>query len=314
MAGTAAQRPPEGEALLAEIQRLARERGAVILAHNYQRPEVQDLADHVGDSLELSRLAAKAAEKVIVFCGVWFMAETAKILSPKKTVLIPDPKAGCPLADMCTPGQLAAFQAEHAGAVTVTYVNSSAEVKAMSDLCCTSANAAAVVRTVPEDREILFVPDRNLGRYVSEVTGRAMHLWDGFCVTHQRIRPEEVEAARAAHPGARVVVHPECTEEVTRLADEVASTSGILRYCRDSDAQTFIIGTENRMLHRLRKENPGKTFVPASPDADCMNMLLTTPEKVHRALRENKHEVVLDEEVRGRAARAVERMVEVLGD
>jgi len=300
-------------ALVEEIRRLARERGAVILAHNYQRGEVQDLADHVGDSLELSRIAAKAKEKTLVFCGVWFMAETAKILSPGKTVLIPEPKAGCPLADMCSPSQLAALQAEHPGAVTVTYVNSSAEVKALSDLCCTSANAAAVVRTVPAEKEILFVPDRNLGRYVREVTGRSMHLWDGFCATHERIGAGEVSSARAAHPDAKVVVHPECNEAVVRLADEVASTSGMLRYCAESGAASFIIGTEVNILHRLRAENPGKTFVPASENADCMNMQLTTLEKVHAAVRDGVHEVTLDEDVRRRAARAVERMVEVLG-
>ncbi|MFH0962484.1 MAG: quinolinate synthase NadA [Planctomycetota bacterium] len=294
----------------ARIRELARERRAVILAHNYQVAAVQDLADFVGDSLELSATAAKTDAKVIVFCGVLFMAETAKILSPDKTVLVPDRNAGCPLANMLTARELRALKAEHPDALVLCYVNSSADVKAESDICVTSGNAERVVAALPAGRPVIFVPDQSLGDYTSRKTGRPLILWNGYCPTHHRILAEHVLAARRAHPEAKVVVHPECTRDVIALADEVASTSGILRYCRSSDARAFIIGTESGLLHRLRRENAGKAFYQASPFSDCPNMRLTTPEKVLWSLEDMQCEVSVPEESARRAKRALDRMLE----
>ena len=294
-----------------EIERLKRERNAVILAHNYCRGEVQDLADFTGDSLELARRATKVEADVIVFCGVYFMAETAAILNPAKTVLIPDPSAGCPMADMITGEQLRRLKAQHPGAVAVCYVNSTAEVKAECDLCVTSGNAERVMATVPRDREILFVPDRHLGSHVSGLEGRSYVLWPGYCPTHARLTAKAIADARVAHPGAPVIVHPECTKEVRDAADERLSTGGMCRYARESAAQTILVGTEVGILHRLRKENPGKTFVPVSEALVCPNMKKTTVENLAAALREMKTRVTVPEEIARRAKRAIDAMLAI---
>jgi len=290
---------------------LKRQRNAVILAHNYQRGEVQDAADFTGDSLGLSRQAAKTDADVILFCGVHFMAETAAILCPDKTVLVPDPNAGCPMANMVSPRELAAMKARHPGALVVTYVNSTAAIKAMSDICCTSANAVKVVASLPRDREVLFVPDQSLGDYVAKQLGRPMILWGGYCPTHHRILARDVRAARAEHPDALFVCHPECTADVVALADKVASTSGILRFCRESAAEELIIGTEIGLLHQLRKQSPGKVFVEASPLADCPNMKLNTIEKMVWSLEDMVERVTVPPETTEKARRAIERMLEI---
>jgi quinolinate synthase len=299
------------QSLIERLAELKRERRAVILGHNYQRPEVQDASDFTGDSLGLSRRAADTDADVILFCGVHFMAETAAIVCSEKTVLIPDPHAGCPMADMITPRELARMKAEHPEAVVVCYVNSSAEIKAMSDLCCTSANAVAVVDSIPADREVLFVPDQSLGSWVARQLDRKLILWPGYCPTHHRILPEHVRAAKRDHPDAEVVVHPECIPEVTDLADHVASTSGMLGYCAESEAREFIIGTETGMLHPLKKENPGKEFYAASPLSDCPNMKLITVEKMVWALEDNQYVVEVPPEVAERARGALDRMLAI---
>ena len=297
--------------LVGRIEALKRERRAVILAHNYQRPEVQDVADFVGDSLELARSAAGTTASRIIFCGVGFMAQTAAILCPGKEVYIPDPNAGCPLANMISPRELAALKALHPDAAVVTYVNSSAEIKAMSDVCCTSSNSVAVAKSFPPSRRIIFTPDKNLGRYTARESGRELILWPGYCPTHAVILPRDVEEARRAHPAAKLVAHPECGEAVCDAADRVASTSGILRYCGETDAPEFIIGTEIGILHRLGKENPGKRFYAASLLADCPNMKLITLEKVLWALEDLVQRVEVPEAVARGARVAVERMVEI---
>jgi quinolinate synthase len=293
------------------LAELKASRQAVILAHNYQPAEVQDVADFVGDSLGLSQQAAKADAAVIVFAGVYFMAETAKIVCPEATVLIPDENAGCPMANMITPRQLAQTRRQHPDAAVVCYVNSSAAVKAMSDICCTSSNATRVVESIPRDREVLFIPDKSLGRYVSEQLDRELILWPGYCPTHHRILASDIKRIKAEHPDARVVVHPECTKEVVELADAAASTSGILAYARESDASEFVIGTEVGILHRLRKENPDKTFYPASPLSDCPNMKLTTLEKLVWSLEDMAHEVRVQEDIAENARLAIQRMLDL---
>jgi len=295
-----------------KIRELKKKRNAVILAHNYQRGEVQDIADFTGDSLGLSIEAAKTEADVIVFCGVNFMAETAKILSPDKKVLVPDPNAGCPLANMITPKELREEKAKHPQALVVAYVNTSAEVKALSDLCCTSGNAVKVVRSIPPEREIIFIPDKSLGRWVSKQSGREMFLWDGYCPTHHRILPEDIEKMKRLHAGAKVAVHPECLDDVVEMADSVGSTSGIAKYCRQSPDREFIIGTEVGMLHRLRKENPDKAFFPASVLADCPDMKLNTLEKILWSLEDMVCEVKLPEDIITRARDAIERMIRIV--
>ena len=293
------------------IAQLKKKRNAVILVHNYQRGEVQDVGDFVGDSLGLSQQAAATTAGVILFCGVHFMAETAKIVSPGKTVLIPDPNAGCPMANMVTVRELREAKRLHPAAVVVTYVNSSAAVKAESDICCTSANAVKVVASIPREREVLFVPDRNLGAWVESQLGRKLILWDGYCPTHQRILPDFVANLKREHPAAVVVVHPECMRETIALADKVASTTGILRFCAESPAKEFIIGTEVGILHRLRKENPLKAFYEVSPLCDCPNMKLVTLEKVLWSLEDMQYEVTVPEAVLAGARKAIERMLAI---
>ena len=295
----------------AEIERLKKERKAVILAHNYTRGEVQDVADYTGDSLELARRATQVDADVIVFCGVYFMAETAAILNPDKTVLIPDPSAGCPMADMITGAQLRELKAKHPGAVAVCYVNSTAEVKAECDLCVTSGNAEKVMATIPAGREILFVPDQHLGGHISAKEGRAYVLWPGYCPTHARLTPKMIADARAAHPGAPVMVHPECPKDVRGAADEQLSTGGMCRFARESDAQTILVGTEVGILHRLRKENPDKTFVSVSDTLVCPNMKKTTLENLRDCLRDMSNRVVVEKDVADRARRAIDAMLAV---
>lgn len=299
------------EGLEAEIGKLKRQRNAVILAHNYQLPEVQDIADYAGDSLELSRIAAKVEAEVIVFCGVMFMAETASILGPEKTVLLPARDAGCPLADMIGAEQLRELKRSHPEATVVCYVNTPAEVKAESDYCCTSSNAASVVGSLADAKEIIFVPDRNLGEYVAEQTGREMILWDGYCHVHEWITEDDIRCQKSAYPNATVIAHPECTRAVRTLADVVLSTGGMCRYARTSEADEFIVGTEVGMLHRLKKENPGKQFYPATQRSICPNMKRTNLRQILWSLQEMEYEVSVPPEVAKRARQAVERMVEI---
>jgi quinolinate synthase len=296
--------------LIEKILALKKKRNAVILTHNYQLGEVQDIADFVGDSLELSQNAAKTDASVIVFCGVHFMAETASILCPDKVVLLPDMNAGCPMADMITAERLREKKKEHPEAVVVCYINSSAEVKAESDICCTSANAVGVIESL-DAREILFVPDQYLGDYISTKTGKKMILWPGFCPTHVRIKPERIKELKREYPQAKVVVHPECRPEVIALADEVLSTSGMCRYAQRNEVREMIVGTELGIIHRLKKENPGKRFIPISEQAICLNMKLITLEKVLWSLEEMSPEVKVPEGIRVKAKAAVDKMLKI---
>jgi len=297
--------------LTERILKLKRERNAVILVHNYQLGEVQDIADFVGDSLELSQKAAKTEADVIVFCGVHFMAETASILCPDKTVLLPDENAGCPMADMLTAEQLRQKKRELPNATVVCYVNSTAEVKAESDICCTSANAVKVVESLDND-EILFVPDQYLGHYVSTRTDKKLNLWPGYCPTHGRILPRDIIRLKQEYPQAKAVVHPECRPDVIAVADEVLSTGGMIRYARREDVGEMIVGTELGIIHRLRKENPGKRFIPVSEQAICPNMKLITLEKVLWSLEEMSPQVKVAEAIRLKAKTAVDRMLAIV--
>jgi len=299
------------EALVREIEGLKRDRGAVILAHNYQLGEVQDVADMLGDSLELARRAAETDADVIVFCGVRFMAETAAILSPDRTVLQPVEAAGCPMADMADAEGVARLREEHPDAAVVCYVNSTAQVKALSDVCCTSANADRVVRSFPPDREIAFVPDRHLGGHAERLTGRRLIRWPGHCPVHVRILPKDVERARELHPGAEVWAHPECPAEVIEAVDLALSTGGMVRRARETAAPTAVVATEIGLLHRLRKERPDVVFVPATEQAICADMKLTRLEDVRDALAEMRFEVSVPEPIRSRAAAAVRRMLDL---
>ncbi len=295
-----------------EIQKLKKDRRAVILSHYYQRPEIQEVADFVGDSLELSRQAAQTDAEVIVFCGVHFMAESAAILSPDKIVVLPEENAGCPMAEMITAIDLVRWKESFPGATVVCYVNTSAEVKAESDIACTSANAVKVVNALPPEKNILFVPDQNLGNYVARQTGRKIYVWEGYCHTHAKLTRAEVLAAKKEHPDALVLVHPECRPEVVELADQVASTSGILRFARVDAAKKFIIGTETGILHQLSRQCPGKEFYPASPKMICPNMKATTLEKLHRALETCEPRVTVPPDVRVRALKSLERMLAIV--
>ncbi len=300
-----------------EVRALARERDAVILAHNYQVPEVQDVADYVGDSLGLSQQAAATESEAIAFCGVHFMAETAAILCPDKTVLIPDLDAGCSLAASITGEQLRAWKAEHPGAVVVSYVNTTAEVKAESDYCCTSGNAKAVVEAVPEDREILFLPDMFLGIWLERVTGRKLTLWLGECHVHAGIRPEDVERWQADAPDAELLVHPECgcASQCMAFANgrtHILSTEGMIRFAKASPKERFLVATETGILHRLHKEAPEKRFEAVSEEAVCRYMKLITLEKLRDSLRDWKHVVTVPEKTAERARGAIERMLAIV--
>lgn len=297
--------------LLEEILRLKTQRNAVILAHNYQRAEVQDAADFTGDSLELARKATQVEADVIVFCGVYFMAETAAILNPSKTVLIPDPDAGCPMADMITGEQLRELKAKHPGAKAVCYVNSTAEVKAECDMCVTSGNAERVMKTFAADEKILFVPDQHLGGHIAAMLGREYTLWPGYCPTHAALTAKRIADARALHPGAVVMVHPECAKDVRDAADERLSTGGMCAFAKSSPAREFIVGTEVGILHRLRKENPGKSFYPVSDMLVCPNMKKTTLQSLYESLRDMKERVSVPEDVATRARNAIEAMLKI---
>jgi quinolinate synthase len=296
-----------------EIRTLLRERKGILLAHNYMRDEVQEIADITGDSLGLSMEAAKTDAEVIVFCGVHFMAESASILAPDKTVLLPRLDAGCPMADMVTVEGLQEMKGRFPGVPVVTYVNSSAAIKAISDICCTSANAVKVVKSLP-DREIIFAPDRNLGGYVSRFTDKTFHLWEGYCPTHERLKPEAVIRLKAEYPDAIFICHPECNPAVVALADHVCSTTGMYDYCFKSPARRFIIGTEAGILYRLRNENRDKEFILASPALICPNMKLTSLEDILEALRSMAPVVKVPDEIRVPAKRALDRMIAIPRD
>ncbi|MGH8047374.1 MAG: quinolinate synthase NadA [Chthoniobacterales bacterium] len=303
--------------LAEEILALKRERNAVILAHNYQTRDIQELADYVGDSLGLSYHAADTAADVIAFCGVHFMGETAKIVNPSKTVVIPDMDAGCSLSDSCPPEKLEAFLRENAekNYYVIAYINCSAGVKALSDVIVTSGNAIRIVESAPKDRNILFVPDQNLGSWVMEKTGRKMDLWRGNCYVHVEFTRNSIAKIREQHPDAKVVAHPECTYAVRMLADEVCSTEKMISYCRDTPGDAFIIVTESGMLHRLRREIPGKTFIPGPTDAcacaDCRYMKMNTLEKLHDCLLNLEPQILIPEDIRVRAERPIRRMLEL---
>lgn len=296
-------------ALAERITVLKKQRNAVILVHNYQIPEVQDIADFHGDSLGLSRQAAKTDADVIVFCGVHFMAETAAILSPNKTVLLPAVDAGCPMADMINAKKLRELKKKNPGACVVSYVNTTAEVKAESDYCCTSANADEILKNAKGDK-IIFVPDKYLGNFAAKKAGRKVILYDGYCPVHMKILPQHIEKLRKVHPGAKVLVHPECRNDVSVLADEILSTSGMERFARESGSDEMIIGTETGLIYRLEKDNPGKRFYPASDNAVCPNMQKITLEKVMWALEEMKYKIEVNKDIAGKARLAIDRMLE----
>ncbi|MFA5156759.1 MAG: quinolinate synthase NadA [Candidatus Omnitrophota bacterium] len=298
--------------LAKKIRELKKKRDAVILAHNYQLPEVQEVADFCGDSLELSRKAAKTEAKIVVFCGVHFMAETASILCPQKKIIVPDIHAGCPMANMITVDDLKQLKKEHPDAVAVGYVNTSAAVKAELDYCCTSTNAVAVVNALKDAKEIIFIPDKYLADYTSKRTGRKLIAWNGFCPTHVKILPEDIKREKRFHPEAKVIVHPECLSSVVALADAVLSTSQMSKFAKETSAKEMIVGTEVGMIYRLKKDNPDKEFYPASERAVCPNMKRTTQEKILWALEELKEEVRVSDEIRSRAKKAIDRMLEIV--
>jgi quinolinate synthase len=309
------ERPAHLDGLSREILKLKGDLNAVILAHNYQVPEIQDLADYVGDSLGLAQQAARTEAEVIVFCGVHFMAETAKILNPEKIVVLPDKDAGCSLEESCPGDKLRAFQATNPNFYTIAYINCSAEVKGLSDVICTSGNAVKIVEAAPPDRDLLFVPDENLGAWVMEQTGRPMTLWRGNCYVHVEWTHAAIVGIREKHPGAPLVAHPECTRAVRMLADEVCSTEKMVAYCRQNPAPAFIIATEAGMLHRLKKECPDKEFIPAPTENcrcnECRFMKLNTLEKLHDCMANLQPQVQLSQELLVRARRPIERMLEI---
>ena len=293
-----------------KISKLKKEKNAIILAHNYVLGEVQDVADFCGDSLELSRKAVNIEEKVIVFCGVKFMAETAKILSPQKTVLLPVPEAGCPMADMATSTELKKLKEKYPDAITVCYVNSTADIKTEVDICCTSGNAEKVIASIPKEKQIIFLPDKNLGANIAKKLNREMILWDGFCPTHMRITSEMVERKKKEFPEAKVIVHLECKSEVVNIVDAALSTAGMLEYAKKTDAKQIIVGTELGIIHRLQKENPEKMFISISEQAVCMNMKMIELQDVLDSLEKMQHEVILDDETIKKAKLPITKMLE----
>ncbi len=302
--------------LVAEIKRLKKEKNAVILAHYYQDSEIQDLADYIGDSLGLSQQAAKTDADVIVFAGVHFMAETAKILSPTKKVLLPDLKAGCSLSDSCPPHLFSKFKQLYPDHLVITYVNCTAELKALSDIVCTSSNAVEIVESLPRDQKIIFGPDRNLGDYVKRKTGRDLILWNGACMVHEIFSREKIEKLRADYPDAKFIAHPECENHILQEADYIGSTSGMLKYTIENQSNTFIVATESGILHQMQKASPNKKFIPAPPNNacacnDCPHMKLNTLEKLYNCLAYDLPEVTLPEDVIKRASRPIERMLEI---
>lgn len=307
----------DGIDLAEEIKKLKKEKDAVVLAHYYVRGEIQDVADFIGDSLALARIAEKLPNRVIVLCGVHFMGETAKILCPDKKVLVPDMNAGCSLADSCPADEFRKFIEAHPGHTVVSYVNTTADVKALTDVVVTSSNARQIVESLPADTPIIFGPDRNLGNYISSITGRDMLVWDGACHVHEQFSVEKLVELKKAHPGARVLVHPECKKTIVLLADKVGSTAALLKYAQDSDAGEFIVATESGILHEMIKKCPGKTFIPAPPSDstcacnDCSFMKLNTLEKLYNTLRYEQPEITVDPAVAEAARRPIERMLEI---
>ncbi len=297
--------------LAEKIRRLKKDRGAVILAHNYQPPEIQDIADHLGDSLDLSRLAQRIEERIIIFCGVHFMAETAAILSPEKKIILPDPSAGCPMADMLSADDLVLLKKDHPDAAVVMYINSTAEVKAHTDSCCTSANAVKVVESIPNGKRIIFGPDQYLGGWVRSQTDREMIVWNGYCPSHQKIFPEQIEKLRKENPDAVVMVHPEVNPEVAGVADQILGTGGMIRFASKSNAETFIVGTETGMVYRLEKLYPEKYFIAASKQAVCPNMKKISLEKILSSLEALEPIIRVAPDVAGLALSSIERMIEI---
>ncbi|MDQ3110761.1 MAG: quinolinate synthase NadA [Bacteroidota bacterium] len=302
--------------IFAAIKKLKKEKNAVLLAHYYQEGDIQDVADFIGDSLGLAQEAAKTKADIIVFAGVHFMAETAKILNPGKKVLLPDLRAGCSLADSCPPDKFAAFKAQHPDHIVITYINCTAEIKALSDIICTSSNAEKIVRSLPPDQKIIFAPDKNLGRYISKQTGRDMVLWDGSCMVHEIFSLEKITRLKAKHPEAKFIAHPECEEAVLQLADFIGSTTALLNFTKKDPSKIYIVGTETGILHQMEKESPEKTFIPAPPTNncacnDCPHMKLNTLEKLYICLRDESPEITMSAELIEQSAKPIRRMLEL---
>ncbi|RFM35563.1 quinolinate synthase NadA [Chitinophaga silvisoli] len=302
--------------LFDEIERLKKEKNAIVLAHYYQEPDIQDVADYIGDSLGLSQQAAKTDADIIVFAGVHFMAETAKILSPQKKVLLPDLKAGCSLADSAPPELFRKFKEKHPDHLVISYINCSAGIKALSDIICTSSNAEKIIESVPKDQPIIFAPDRNLGAYLAKKTGRNMLLWNGACMVHEIFSLEKITRLKIRHPKAKILAHPECEAAVLEIADYVGSTTGILNFSKKDDAKEYIVVTETGILHQMQKENPGKTFIPAPPNNacacnDCPHMKLNTLEKLYLCMEYETPEITMNEQLRIAAKKPIERMLEI---
>ncbi len=302
--------------LFLEIERLKKEKNAVILAHYYQEPDIQDVSDYIGDSLGLAQQAQKTTADIIVFAGVHFMAETAKILNPSKKVLLPDLKAGCSLSDSAPPALFKIFKDKYPHHIVISYINCSAGIKALSDIICTSSNAQKIVESLPAEQPIIFAPDKNLGRYINEQTGRNMVLWNGACMVHEIFSLEKIQRLKVRHPLAKIIAHPECEEAVLRIADFIGSTTQLLKYTEKSDAREFIVATETGILHQMQKNSPLKTFIPAPPNNscacnDCPHMKLNTLEKVYLCLEYEQPELLMDEEIRIAAKKPIDRMLEI---
>jgi len=302
--------------LFAEIEKLKKEKNAILLAHYYQEPDIQDVADYIGDSLGLAQQAEKTKADLIVFAGVHFMAETAKILNPAKKVVIPDLKAGCSLSDSCPPPLFKKFKEQHSNHVVVSYINCSAGIKALSDVICTSSNAKAVVESFPKDQSIIFAPDKNLGAYINKVTGRNMLLWNGACMVHEIFSLEKITKLKMRHPNAKVIAHPECEDPVLRVADYIGSTTGLLKFTQTDSSQEYIVATETGILHQMMKANPFKTFIPAPPNNscacnDCPHMKRNTLEKLYLCMQYEMPEITMDEEIRIAAKKPIDRMLEI---
>jgi quinolinate synthase len=302
--------------LFAEIEKLKKEKNAVILAHYYQVGDIQDVADYIGDSLGLSQQAAKTEAEIIVFAGVHFMAETAKILNPHKKVVLPDLRAGCSLAEGCPPKEFAEFKAAHPDHIVITYINCSAEIKALSDIICTSSNAVQIVNSLPKDQKIIFAPDKNLGAYVAKQTGRELVLWNGACMVHEIFSQQRILKLKEQNPKAKIIAHPECEEPILALADFIGSTTALLNYSKKSEAQSFIVATETGILHQMQKDSPTKTFIPAPPTTncacnDCPHMKLNTLEKLYLCLRDGQPEIIVPEDIRIGAEKSIRRMLDI---
>jgi quinolinate synthase len=302
--------------LFAEIEKLKKEKNAVILAHYYQVGDIQDVADYIGDSLGLSQQAAKTEAEMIVFAGVHFMAETAKILNPHKKVVLPDLRAGCSLAEGCPPKEFAEFKAAHPDHIVITYINCSAEIKALSDIICTSSNAVQIVNSLPKDQKIIFAPDKNLGAYVAKQTGRDLVLWNGACMVHEIFSQQHILKLKEQNPEAKIIAHPECEEPILALADFIGSTTALLNYSKKSEAQSFIVATETGILHQMQKDSPTKTFIPAPPTTncacnDCPHMKLNTLEKLYLCLRDGQPEIIVPEDIRIGAEKSIRRMLDI---